>query len=441
VEEVSGGMVRFSRTEWTAQAVAPAAAALSAASRSQADYVWENPFAGDAQEAETTPLAASKDHERRVAAMHDVAYPVALERFTVMLEGGANINDQWRDMAAFLDAHPEQIPAYVEHITAPEFPAGYKAPAFLALGQAQTPVARDALLGVWRERDQQPADRMRSSLALALRADVGAPLAKELRAEATRTGGDEVDVAVSRQAVLHLGVLAGTRPGDRDVTEEATALAKQLVASAQTPSDWSAAFGLIGNMAEGTLLPDIAQWSRLPDPAVRQHVPRALRRYRVERVHALLVDWLARESSADVKRELFDVIHHMYVDANRPVEEDLMREALRHLREQPQVLNRQSLLHVLAPFVGTHPEVLEAFKVQLKVELEERSGLYSLVAEYLPAASIYEVLSTVPGLRAQFAGGLRPELSARPAAEERPMPEVPMSDLPDLSQVGLGSAP
>lgn len=440
MERVSGGAVERSTTEWTAQAVPADQAPLAKASRALADYVWENPFAEDGREEQVAPEGPSQDHQRRVAAQRDVSYPVALDRFTVLLEAGANINDQWRDMAAFLDAHPEQVPAYVAHITAPDFPAGQKAPAFLALGQAQTPAARDALLGVWRERAQEPADRMRSSLALALRADVGAPLAKELKAEAIRSSSDAVEAAVSRQAVLHLGVLAGARPSEQDVTAEALALVQQLSSTARTPEDWSVVFGLVGNLAEGTLLPQIAQWSQLQNPDIRQHVPRALRRYRVDRVHGLLVEWLARETSADVKRELFNVMHHMYVDANRPVEEDLMREALRHLREQPMVLTRQSLLHLLAPYVGSNPEVREAFKAQLKIELEERSGLYSLVAEYLPAASIYEALATVPGLRAQFGGTLRPEPAPAVPAEV-PIADLPLPDPAAHPQGNLGSAP
>lgn len=440
-EQVAGGAVQFSKSEWSLQRQPPEGQALAQASRRLTDYVWENPFAADAREEQVTPQGDSLDQQRRVAAMREVAYPVALDRFTRLLEAGANINEQWRDMAAFLDAHPEQVSAFVEHITAPDFPAGYKAPAFLALGQARTPAARDALLGVYRERSQQPADRMRSSLALALRADVGAPLAKELKAEALRPPQSPAEAGVSRQAVLHLGVLAGARPGEQEIVEEASDLVQQLASTARTPEDWSVVFGLVGNLAEGTLLSQVEQWTHLPDPEIRQHVPRALRRYKVDRAQPILVEWLGRETSPAVKRELFNVIHHMYVDANRPVGEALKGEALRHLREQPQVLTRQSLLHILAPYVGTDAEVREAFKHQLVVELEERSGLYSLVAEYLPAPSIYEALATVPGLRGQFGGSVRPEPPSTPVPEEVPIAEPPMPGPDQDPQANLGSAP
>lgn len=406
-EQVAGGQVDFSKTRWEVHAVPHEAGALASASRDVADYVWVNALAME-QAAERSQLGApSEDHAKRVEAARGVTWDQAFDRFGVLVASGANINEQWRDMAAFLDAHPDKIEDFVDTVTDAEFPAGAKAPAFLALGQAQTPVARQALLGIYRDRESGMADRIRSSLALVGRIDVGAPLAKELRAEATRRPTSTSEAAVSRQALLHLGVLAGTHPGQADVAQEATEVVQQLTATAKTPEDYSVLCGMVGNMAELSLLPQIATWTRLADPALRQKVPHALRRYRVDRVHDLTVEWLARETDFDVKRELFNVIHHMYVDANRPIGEALKREAIRHLREAPLVLTRQSLYHLLAPHVAD-PEVHTLLKAQLLVELKERSGLYSLVAQDLPAASVFEVLSTVDGLRSQFAGELKP---------------------------------
>ena len=414
-EQVAGGQVDASKTVWEVKAVGAEASVLATASRDVADYVWENSLAMD-QVVERSQLGApSEDHAKRVEAARGVTFDQAFDRFAVLVSSGANINDQWRDMAAFLDAHPEKVNDFVETITDAEFPPGAKAPAFLALGQAQTPVAREALLGVYRERESGMADRIRSSLALVGRLDVGAPLAKELRAEATRRPGSTSEAAVSRQALLHLGVLAGTHAGQPDVAREATEVVAELTASAKTPEDYSVLCGMVGNMAELSLLPQIATWTQLPDARLRRSVPHALRRYRVERVHDLVVEWLARETDFDVKRELFNVLHHMYVDANQPIDEALKREAVRHLREAPLVLTRQSLYHLLAPHVGD-PEVHALLKAQLLVELKERSGLYSLVAQDLPAASVFEALSTVDGLRGQFAGELKPVDSSGPPA-------------------------
>jgi hypothetical protein len=389
-EEVGGGEVEFSKTEWTVKARAPDRAALASASRVDGEYVWVNAL-GLLEAREVVVGSEAQDHQRRVDAARGLSFETAMTRFAAKLEGGANINEQWRDMAAWLDAHPQQIADYVEVITDDAFPAGGKAPAFLALGQAQTSVAREALLGVFREPSAQQADRVRSSLALSMRSDVGLPLAKELKTVATQTGRDASDVAVARQAVLHLGVLAGTHQAQRDVVGEALTMVEALAASAKTADDFSVLFGLVGNMAELSLLPRVVEWSRSPDPVLRRELPDALRRYRVERVHDLVLEWLARETDADVKRELFETLHHMYVDAGRPVEEDLMREALRHLEERPLVLTRQSLYHLLTPYAH-RPEVRAALTSALTFELSEKSGLYSLVAQALPAESLYEAL-------------------------------------------------
>ncbi|MDP3154671.1 MAG: hypothetical protein Q8N23_18475 [Archangium sp.] len=424
-EEVAGGAVEFSRTEWDVNATPAAAAPLAGVSRQLADYVWVNALA-EVAEARVEVGGQQADHDRRVQAMAQVTWPVAIERFTALLETGANINEQWRDMAAFLDAHPEQVETYVEHIMDEDYPPGFKAPAFLALGQARTPVAREALLGIYRERQNAPADRIRGSLALVTRADVGKALAQELRSEATRTNADPAEAAVARQALLHLGILSGTRPHQADVVQESMAVVQQLAAAAKSPEDYSVLCGMVGNMAELALLPSIEQWTHLPDPQSRKSVPAALRRYKVERVYPLVTDWLARETSPDVKRELFDALFHMYVDAGRPVDEAIRRKALEHLQEQPMVLTRQSLLHILGPFAGSDPEVNAALRTQLKLELEERSGLYSLVAQYLPARSVYEVLATVPKLRTQFGGALQPTVeSTPPRGREIPIPDMP----------------
>ena len=423
-EEVSGAEVQSSKTEWSAQARAADPAALAGVSRVEADYVWVNAL-GLLDEVDVVVGTPSEDHERRVAAARGVTFDVAMTRFGALVASGANINEQWRDTAAWLDAHPDKIPDFVEVITDQSFPPGAKAPAFLALGQTQNSVARESLLGIFREPESQQADKIRSSLALSMRADVGLPLAQELKKVAMSKTDDSSDSAVARQAVLHLGVLAGSHPNQTDVMKESLALVQELSATAKTADQYSVLFGLVGNMAELSLLPQIASWSRSPDPVLRRELPDAIRRYRVERVHDLVVEWLARETDADVKRDLFETLFHMYVDAGRPVEEDLMREALRHLAERPLVLTRQSLYHLLTPYVD-RAEVRDVFKAALKYELTEKSGLYSLVAQALPASTIYEVFASLPSLQGQYAGGLKPaETSGAVTPEVRPINEVP----------------
>lgn len=423
-EALAGGAVEFSKTEWSVKATAFEAQALEDASRTEADYEWLNALAHE-EVAKLKWGGASDDHEKRVAQQKDVTFVQAMNQFGALVAAGANINEQWRDLAAFLDAHPEQIENFVDEVTDAEFPAGAKAPAFLALGQAQTPVARQALLGIYRAEDQQPADRIRSSLALVTRRDVGAPLARELRAAAMAPAKTPEAAAIARQGILHLGMLSGTRPGQRDVLDEAQGLVQQLTSTARTVDDYSVLCGTVGNMAELSMLPQIETWSRLPDPALRQQVPQALRRYRVDRVHGLVVEWLQRETDAGVKRELFNVLHHMYTDAAQPIDAPLVAEALRHLRENPMVLTRQSLYHLLAPHMA-NPEVHAAFKQALRYELDQKSGLYSLVAQDLPPDSVLEVLSTMPSLARQFGGALKP-IDERPAA---PPASTPLPDLP-----------
>jgi len=441
-EEVRGGAVDASTTEWEVTSSKVDGALLTGVSRRESDYVWANVLGDDENAPEVKLLGDDKEHQRYVELMSNVSYEQAIVRFSALLERGANINEQWPAMAGYLDAHPDKIGEYVELITDESFPDGAKAPAFLVLAQTRSPVARESLLGMYRDRAIDPANRMRSSLALVSRADVGAPLARELRVEASRSPENEAEAAVSRQAVLHLGMLSGTRPTQEDIVIEATDLVSELASKAKTPHDYSVLCGAVGNMADPRQLPRVAQWSQIADPDIRMQVPHALRRYKIDAVSDLVENWLARETDQAVNRELFNIIRHMHVDEARQVSPQIAAAALKHLKENPPVLNRQSLFHILAPSVGTNLDVREVFKTQLKVELTERSGLYSLVAAYLPAESQYEVLATVPGMSGQFGGGIEPLLpQPEPRGQEVPIPQMQRAMPGDYAPGTLGGEP
>ena len=79
--------------------------------------------------------------------------------------------------------------------------------------------AKEALLGLFREDRLRPIERARSSLALAGRGDVGAPLARELSAVANTMDTTKGRISVPEHALMHLGVLAGTRADDEEVAK------------------------------------------------------------------------------------------------------------------------------------------------------------------------------------------------------------------------------
>lgn len=158
----------------------------------------------------------------------------------------------------------------------------------------------------------------------------------------------------------------------------------------------------MGNMGDMSLMSVVEEYSRHRLTEVRENVPKAMRRYDVDQVKDFTVQWLARETSPDVKRELFDTIYHQYLDANKPVPIEIVEQAIAHLQQQPQLLTRQSIFRILTPWVAESKRVRDVLKAQAKIEFKAKSGLYSLAAEALPREDVEEVLADMPQLARQF---------------------------------------
>lgn len=420
------GSITRARATLTVTSAAVDEAALAGASRDEGDYVWESCFSAVPDQALRPWVPA--DHAQRVAAMKDVAYADALERMLTTFETTSNLHEQARDMSAFLDAHPEQIHEYAGALLT-EFEPEWKAAGFLALAQTQHAAAREVLLDVWRERQASSADRIRASLGLVTRRDVGLPLARELVAEAGREGSDD-ERMVAQQALLHVGVLAGLRPEDEALRGEVRrALAGQLSLK-HTPLEAGTVFAAIGNTGDLSLLSQVEQASRDPDPKWRAAAPIALRRMPIADVRAFTLEWIRRETSPDVLQELFEVVQHQYQDVGQTIDAELAKEAVRVLRKQPRILTRQSIVQLLQPWVALDDDVRAAFREVLKLEYETNSGMFAFVASCLPEEDVQRVLATIPSLADQS----RPVIpSSRPATPPPEPTTAPPEMLPTLT--------
>lgn len=424
------GLVTKATSTLRVSSVAPEGAVLAEAARDEAHYVWGNTFE-EVPSQEVRPYVAP-DHQQRVEAMRNVSYPEALKGMLETFGRTSNLYEQTRDMAAFLDAHPDQIPEFAGAVLT-EFEPEWKAAGFLALSSTQNTAAREVLLDVWRERNASEMDRIRASVGLVTRRDVGAPLAKELLAESRRPGTPS-QRSVSQHALIHAGMLSGLRQEDEEVrTAVQTGLASELPAR-QTIEERAPLFSAIGNTGDLAFLPELERASRHPDPEWRAIVPIGMRRMPVAAVRDFTLEWLRRETSPLVMRELFEVVHHQYQDVGQVVDDDLKREAVQYLRRQPRILTRQSLLQLLAPLVATDETVRAAFRDQLKVEYENDSGMFPFIAMYLPQEDITMVLATIPSLADQHRNDTPvrlPVMAAPPPPAQIPPSMVPRVDLPD----------
>jgi hypothetical protein len=426
------GVVTSAQATLTVAAAPADGAALVGASRNEADYEWGRWFE-EVPDASLRPFAAG-DHQQRVEAMRDVTWPQALEKMLMTFEFTDNVYEQARDMSAFLDAHPEAIDEYAGALLT-EFEPEWKAAGFLVLAQTRHVAAREVLLDVWRERDAPSMDRVRSSLALVSRRDVGVPLARELLAE-SRRDGTPAQRNVSQQALLHAGMLAGLHPEAAELKREVRQGLALELSSRPTPGERAAVYSAIGNTGDLTFLPELDQASRHPDPEWRAIVPIALRRMPIDESRPFTLEWLRRETSPDVMRELWQSIQHQYQDVGRVADVELAAEAVKYLRRQPRLLTRQSIVQLLAPLVGVNDEVRAAFREQLKLEYEARTGMFAFVASCLPESDVQAVLATIPTLADQH---VTATVAAPPPSSPALPSEVPPPSM--LPTLPTGEAP
>jgi hypothetical protein len=402
------------KVELTMQPQAFAPSRLEGLARDESSYVWEDLLA----RAETPGVANAPRftelERRQQEAVRGLTPERAMSLFRTQLETNQNVNTQWPMMARYLEVHPEAIPEYADALVSGGFSNRQLGTAFLALGKARVPQAREALLRLHSDATVLPLSRHRASLALVERPDVGLELAKQLRTESsTLSTGNDAQRFGARNSALALGMMVGVRPRSPEVQAEARAAIEALLATGRTARELSPAFGAMGNTGDPSYLEDLAPFTRNPDPDIRAVAPRGFRRLKPEQTEAFVLEWLARETSPDVKRELFHVLHLQHIDAQRDVSPELAHQAAVHLAQQPYLLTRQSLVRLLGPVAATNQEAMAVLLAQAPRELESASGLYTLIANYVPGEELSRVVDAHwPATAVKAAPAAEPSLPA-----------------------------
>ncbi len=417
VEGISGGILVEAKTSTSltreGKSLTPVA---KSASRDESDYEWVNLLPGDySDRLSSGGLAVPPSEQRYVDAMKNATLESAFANLQDRIEEKANIEDKWHEMTGFLNGHPDKIAEFAEGLKDKEFPEDAKAVSFMALGKAAPDEARVALLGLRSDSSVSPGDRVRASLALVTRKDVGVELAREMSQDALQgSTGDAASDFFPRSTLLHLGVLAAEHRSDSETMAVArAAIESSLQAADQDTYQLSPALAAAGNLADPGLLSNLVGYTRHPDWRVRELVPKALRGYRYADVEDVWGDWLARETSPAVKEEIFDIIYHQLADARRNAGPAVAREAMRHLRMKPLVLARQSIIHLLGPLKDTNPEIKTLLMEQLAEEFRSQSGLYSQLTMYLAPAEIDLALSMMPEFAHQYGAQARANAQAK----------------------------
>lgn len=424
-ESFAGGAVKLAKLTLSVQRQASPTLEVSAdASRKPTDYVWENLLGEDPSGMSAAPGAVPATERRYMEAMRNGTLESAFETMHASVQRHANVEEQWHEMAGFLNGHKEAIGEFAQGLRAADFPEDTKGVAYLALGKTVHPEAREALMELRTDRTLTNFDRVRANLALVTRKDVGLPLAQALKRDALNEQTRKSEPLIAEHAMLHLGVLAATHREDRDVYDVArSTIDSALGAAGSEAAKLAPVFGSIGNLADKSLLTKISDFSRADDVEVRALLPRALRGYAYADTEPLVLEWLARETSPEVKQEIFNVVHHQLADAQRHASAGLVREAMRHLALQPTVFARQSIIHLLGPTKAEFPEVRPVLMAQAATEFRSRSGLYSQVVSYLTPEETNVVLAEMPEFAHQFGTAARQQAAN---AMEQTTPRSPV---------------
>ncbi len=434
-EGISGGLVNaaISSLELKREPVASAEVG-AAASRKLSDYAWENLLAGVYGDVNpNTNLAGMSAAEvPYVDAMKNANIEGAFLDLLNKVEGGVNIEEQWHEMAGYLNGHPEKIGEFGEALADAEFPEQAKAVSYLVLNKTVHPQARDALLSLRGNQQLTVGDRTRASLALVTRKDVGIELARSFKRDALEavTGSAEDDFA-ARSSLLHLAILANTHKGDAEVGALARETVRgQLKAAGHDTYLLSPALGAAGNLGDLELMSTLEGYTRHPDYRVRVLVPKALRGYAYAQTEGVFVDWLARETHPDVKEEIFDILYHQLATAQRKAGPGVVREAIRHLKMKPLALARQSIVHLIGPVKDAYPEAKLALIEQVPEEFRSRSGIFNQIGNYLAPQELELALSRMPEFAHQYGAAQQRQVAQSVSELERSLPKVRPLEVP-----------
>ncbi len=393
VEELSGAGTGTSRTRLTVTAQAPADEALAEAPRDPGRYVWEDLLPRRLAAQASQGYTFTTEDRRRHTEQEQVTYPQAMNALAATILTTPNLDSQWREMAAWLEANPKEIPTAAGTFLHPECPSKLQMVGFMALGKARVPEARDVLLEIRANRSVGTWNRIRSTFALVGRQDVGIELARALRSDARALTGSGPEARYARHALLGLGMMAGLRAGrDAEVSQEAVQAVDEALSAAATADKLSPVFRSIGNIGDPAMQPLVERWRRHEDVEVRALVPHAMRRWPWEAAERFTLEWLREETAPDVKQAMYEVVLGQLVDSRAQASDALVQQALSDLKAGPRLLTRQSLVAILGPAAETRPELQAELAAQAVGELGTRSGLYDALSQYVDAATMHRTL-------------------------------------------------
>jgi hypothetical protein len=387
------------------------------------DYLWADLLPLDLPLDEQVPL--SKAEKKALERAGKLTFEQAFDELESLAQSDAGIQATWPSMRVFLEARPEQAQVLVDALSEREFSDMGRMSAFIALGHARTPQARQALEGVVRDETTHPYERSRAMVAMIGRGDTGLEFAQFLSqmSQALESQEDGAEHVMSRHALLALGAMAGMKPDDAEIKREAVNAVTVALARLEHPANRRPAYNALANIGDPALLSLVADIAQHPNWQMRYAAANVTRRMPPAASAEFSARWLEQEESDIVKYLLYKTIELQTYDSGEMTSREILEFALKDLARQPHLLMRRSLIDLLARAMKS-PEFSDmdiegVFLALVPFELHERSGLYSELAKHVDSTRLRAVL------RDYEAGRYDAQLGKRPTTPNPSGPSTP----------------
>ncbi len=371
--------------------------ALAEADRYQHNYVWENLLPRVAFRRATREVT-KRDLEARKVVQNDKLEDQIAE-FVVRSQTLPNFAETWPPLATYLEARPEMTRPLAHALRTGKVPEDGRAGGWLAIGNARTEEAKQVLLDVMRDPTALAINRTRAMFAMVDRDDVGAALTQEMATQAlavTRATSKE-EQFFARESALAMGMMAGLRgETEPEILKVALSTVPTLLSSQKTASDLHPVFGSIANIGHPSMLALTQAYTRDADAKVRAGAALVFRRLSPIASNHFVAEWLSRETDPTVKREIYTTLWKQSHDARMALGNAVLDRAIADLSTQPAIIERRAIIKLLGEAASTYPPAREALSAQAPIEAKERTGLYTVIAQFLSADDLSRGLAQGP---------------------------------------------
>jgi hypothetical protein len=361
---------------------APAVDPFLALDIDPAHFVWEDLL--PKVEVRTAQNAPPREF---VAAAANMSSGEAMAKFADLFNSQSHIAAATSFLWAYLEAKPSFAVTLADTLRHQQLSGMQAAGAYVALQQARTPEAGQALASVRSDTSAVPFDRTRATMAIASRSDTGLSFVNDLRADALGRSSSSAAAMLASEAPLALGVMADIRAKDApDVAKAARSALLDALASASSEQQKVSAIAGIGNTGDATLLGRVAPFLADGSVRVRKTAADVVRKMPASTAAPWLLAFLGQESDPDVRESIYHSAWQLELTQDGTPTNSFVPHALADLPKAESFTLRQELIRFLGVQSKTNAAAKQALIAQFHAEPEAQ--LRELIGQYATAGEL-----------------------------------------------------